>query len=132
MMTATVRFPWETLSTVLAICWIRPVASAPAMTMKRPTKNIREGHSTSFSSISTMSTLEMASSSREPIRAATDTCMCRKPCMMKSRMVKPRRTRPWIINFLSVILYSSLRYATVRSTSLTSAFKYSFLCHHRK
>ena len=35
-------------------------------------KKTRVGHSTSFSSISTMSTLEMATSSRAPIRAAID------------------------------------------------------------
>ena len=85
MMMAAVRLPPETSFTQLAIIWIRPVSSAPAMTMNRPMKKTRVGHSTSFSSISTMSSPEMASSTREPIRAAMDTGMCRKPCEGKEQ-----------------------------------------------
>ena len=47
MIMAVVRLPPERSFTQLAIIWIRPVSSAPAMTMNRPMKKTRVGHSTS-------------------------------------------------------------------------------------
>ena len=63
-----------------------PVCSAPATTMNSIMKKTRVGHSTSFSTISTMCTPLITSRRDAPARAAMLGSMCRGPLTMNIRI----------------------------------------------
>ena len=123
MSMATTRLPPDTAATHSAMAWIRPVSSAAATTMNRAMKNTRVGHSTSCSSISTISTRETASSNMAPVKAAMAGFMCKTPWITNKKMVKTRTPPDKSSNRLLVMRYSCCKKSMVVSASCTSAFR---------